>query len=75
MAKYRQKCLFPGIGAPGRLLTVLFVSGVVMAGGVFGGEYAVYSSYLWHLQQPNYWPEKDPGLNRYLSGNYLIVPE
>ncbi|MCE9615642.1 MAG: hypothetical protein K8T26_15345 [Lentisphaerae bacterium] len=29
------------------------------------GTYRVYSSYLWHLQQPIYWPEKAAGLNRY----------
>ena len=27
--------------------------------------YKVYSTYLWHLQQPIYWPEKAAGLERY----------
>ncbi len=26
---------------------------------------SVYTSYLWHLQQPNYWPENSPGKLRY----------
>jgi len=28
---------------------------------------SVHTSYLWHLQQPNYWPEKHPNLNRYMN--------
>lgn len=33
---------------------------------VQAGAYKVYSTYLWHLQQPNYWPEKVSGQNRYM---------
>lgn len=29
------------------------------------GQYKVYTTYLWHLQQPIYWPEKVAGQNRY----------
>ena len=28
-------------------------------------NYKVYSTYLWHLEQPIYWPEKVTSLNRY----------
>jgi hypothetical protein len=28
------------------------------------GSYKVYSTYLWHLEQPNYWPEKVSWENR-----------
>lgn len=31
----------------------------------FAGAYKVYSTYLWHLQQPIYWPEKVQGQDRY----------
>jgi len=31
------------------------------------GAYKVYSTYLWHLQQPNYWPEKVSGEDRYMA--------
>ncbi len=38
---------------------------VLMVLPATAGQYKVYSSYLWHLQQPIYWPEKAAGLNRY----------
>ncbi len=41
------------------------VVGLCGEGMAFAGSYKVYSSYLWHLQQPIYWPEKVSGLNRY----------
>jgi len=40
---------------------------VFLAGSVpcRAGAHKVYTSYLWHLQQPIYWPEKVVGQNRY----------
>ena len=38
---------------------------LLTATDVHGGDYKVYSTYLWHVQQPIYWPEKVNGLNRY----------
>ena len=46
-------------------------------GFLSAATYKVYSTYLWHLQQPIYWPEKVTVLNRYqfayesLSGSTL----
>ncbi len=48
--------------------TAAAAAAFVLAGGVLtagAGSYKVYSTYLWHLQQPIYWPEKINGVNRY----------
>ena len=44
------------------VFTLLTVLGPTLAPA---GSFKVYSTYLWHLQQPIYWPEKVTGLNRY----------
>ncbi len=38
---------------------------VAISQSAAAGTYKVYSTYLWHLQQPNYWPEKHSTLDRY----------
>ena len=41
------------------LINILLVSSTIAAPKVF-------TSYLWHLQQPNYWPEQGEGTQRYM---------
>ncbi|MBU0676727.1 MAG: hypothetical protein KJ626_01300 [Verrucomicrobia bacterium] len=49
------------------LLSCLFISlFAIVAPQAEAGAYKVYSTYLWHLQQPNYWPEKNGSQNRYM---------
>ena len=43
-----------------------FIASVFLCPAVAtAAAYKVYSTYLWHLQQPIYWPEKVTGINRY----------
>ena len=56
----RRRC-----AATGQLGIGSFLSLVFLAASASAGQYKVYSTYLWHLQQPIYWPEKVAGQNRY----------
>ena len=44
----------------------LLIPPLLLPESTSAGEYKVYSTYLWHLQQPNYWPEKVSWENRYM---------
>jgi len=55
-------------GCPSTILapaTLVFLLTIAPSASL-AGNYKVYTTYLWHLQQPNYWPEKLNGANRYM---------
>lgn len=51
------------IRTAGKFIVMASLLAIPLAGQA--ASHKVYSTYLWHLQQPIYWPEKVAGLNRY----------
>ncbi len=53
-----------------RLIPAIFL--FILGHSLLGKGGPIYTSYLWHLQQPIYWPDKHPNFERYQYANDSI---